>query len=157
VYSLKNLYLLLFFDKSITENGEYNASADNADGYSKVTVDVAGGGGETFDFSVTLTFDTTGEDPFQFPATLTSDKTYSEIVTAYNNNDRLNPTVTMVTIDGENTHTTVLDFAFCSVGDGFIVIVGTGTGTGIILTNWVEGATTGTSSMAQHQHVNIVN
>jgi hypothetical protein len=76
-------------DKSITENGEYNASADNADGYSKVTVDVAGGGGETFDFSVTLTFDTTGEDPFQFPATLTSDKTYSEIVTAYNNNDRL--------------------------------------------------------------------
>ena len=34
-------------EKSITENGEYNASADNADGYSKVTVDVAGGGSST--------------------------------------------------------------------------------------------------------------
>lgn len=31
-------------EKSITENGEYNASDDNADGYKKVTVDVAGGG-----------------------------------------------------------------------------------------------------------------
>lgn len=30
-------------EKSITENGEYAASADNADGYSSVTVDVPGG------------------------------------------------------------------------------------------------------------------
>lgn len=30
--------------KTITENGTYDASDDNADGYSKVTVDVAGGG-----------------------------------------------------------------------------------------------------------------
>lgn len=30
--------------KSITENGTYNASSDNADGYSSVTVNVAGGG-----------------------------------------------------------------------------------------------------------------
>ena len=28
-------------EKSVSENGEYNASSDNADGYSKVTVDVA--------------------------------------------------------------------------------------------------------------------
>lgn len=42
-------------EKSITENGTYNASADNADGYSKVTVDVAGGGGETFEVEMTLT------------------------------------------------------------------------------------------------------
>lgn len=31
--------------KSITQNGTYNASADNADGYSSVTVDVPSGGG----------------------------------------------------------------------------------------------------------------
>ena len=33
--------------KSITENGTYNASSDNADGYSSVTVNVSGGGGST--------------------------------------------------------------------------------------------------------------
>ena len=31
--------------KTITENGTYNASVDNADGYSQVTVNVASGGG----------------------------------------------------------------------------------------------------------------
>ena len=31
--------------KNITENGTYNASSDNADGYSQVTVNVSGGGG----------------------------------------------------------------------------------------------------------------
>ena len=31
--------------KSITQNGTYNASSDNADGYSQVTVNVSGGGG----------------------------------------------------------------------------------------------------------------
>lgn len=33
--------------KSITQNGTYNASSDNADGYSSVTVNVSGGGGYT--------------------------------------------------------------------------------------------------------------
>ena len=33
--------------KSITANGTYNASSDNADGYSSVTVNVSGGGGTT--------------------------------------------------------------------------------------------------------------
>jgi len=32
-------------EKSITQNGTYNASSDNADGYSKVVVNVSGGGG----------------------------------------------------------------------------------------------------------------
>ena len=32
--------------KSITANGTYNASSDNADGYSSVTVNVSGGGGQ---------------------------------------------------------------------------------------------------------------
>lgn len=35
--------------KTITENGTYNASSDNADGYSSVTVNVSGGGFEPFD------------------------------------------------------------------------------------------------------------
>ena len=33
----------ILIPKSITENGTYNASSDNADGYSVVTVNVAGG------------------------------------------------------------------------------------------------------------------
>ena len=33
--------------KTITQNGTYNASADNADGYSQVTVNVASGVGVT--------------------------------------------------------------------------------------------------------------
>ena len=34
--------------KTITENGTYNASSDNADGYSQVTVNVSGGGGDLY-------------------------------------------------------------------------------------------------------------
>ena len=33
--------------KTITQNGTYNASDDNADGYSQVTVNVSGGGGSS--------------------------------------------------------------------------------------------------------------
>lgn len=36
-------------EKSITENGTYNASDDSLDGYSKVTVDVSGGSGQEDD------------------------------------------------------------------------------------------------------------
>ena len=35
----------MLIEKSVTENGEYNASDDNADGYSKVNVDVPSSGG----------------------------------------------------------------------------------------------------------------
>lgn len=34
--------------KNITQNGTYNASSDNADGYSSVTVNVSGGGGSKY-------------------------------------------------------------------------------------------------------------
>lgn len=60
--------------KSITENGTYTALDDELDGYSSVTVNVAGGGGETFEVNVTYTNSTT----------YSSDKTYSEIETAVN-------------------------------------------------------------------------
>lgn len=36
--------------KNITQNGTYNASSDNADGYSSVTVNVSGGGGTTYSY-----------------------------------------------------------------------------------------------------------
>ena len=44
--------------KTITQNGTYNASADNADGYSQVTVDVSGGGGITDLAGTSWNFDT---------------------------------------------------------------------------------------------------
>lgn len=37
----------ILVEKNITQNGTYNASSDNADGYSKVVVNVSGGGGST--------------------------------------------------------------------------------------------------------------
>lgn len=38
--------------KSITANGTYNASSDNADGYSSVTVNVSGGGGLVYETGI---------------------------------------------------------------------------------------------------------
>lgn len=59
--------------KTITENGTYDASADNADGYSSVTVDVAGGGGgETFEVEIEVILTDTA------PIT-TVNKTYQQI------------------------------------------------------------------------------
>ena len=69
-----NLTPATLIEKSITENGEYNASEDNADGYSKVTVDVAGGGGETFE--VEIDYDSTSNK-------FVANKTCQEVVTAY--------------------------------------------------------------------------
>jgi hypothetical protein len=37
----------IIIQKTITENGTYNASSDGADGYSSVSVNVSGGGGGT--------------------------------------------------------------------------------------------------------------
>lgn len=41
--------------RSITENGTYNASGDNADGYSQVTVNVSGGGGNQYAMNIDFT------------------------------------------------------------------------------------------------------
>ena len=46
--------------KSITANGTYNASSDNADGYSSVTVNVSGGGGASNFVQGTFTAGTAG-------------------------------------------------------------------------------------------------
>jgi hypothetical protein len=63
-------------EKSITENGVYNASDDNADGYSKVTVDVAGSGGETFVVNVDY------DSEYQL-GYLVADKSFSEAEAIY--------------------------------------------------------------------------
>ena len=55
--------------KSITENGTYNASSDNADGYSSVTVNVSGGGSST-KYGVTIDDiigDTNSSGVLQYP------------------------------------------------------------------------------------------
>lgn len=69
-------------EKSITENGEYNASSDNADGYSKVTVDVSGGGGETFEVEMEIV---KSSDTFS----VSSDKTLSETLSALSEGKRV--------------------------------------------------------------------
>lgn len=61
-------------EKTITINGEYNASSDNADGYSSVTVNVPSGG-ETFE--VEIDFDSNTQK-------LVANRTIEDVVTAYN-------------------------------------------------------------------------
>ena len=64
-------------EKSITENGTYTAKEDKLDGYSSVTADVAGGGGETF---VVELLD---------EETLEVSKTLTESLAAFNSNKRV--------------------------------------------------------------------
>lgn len=47
--AIKNLGELELIDKTITQNGTYKPSSDGADGYSEVTVNVAGGGSSLMD------------------------------------------------------------------------------------------------------------
>lgn len=140
-------------EKSISANGVYNASDDNADGYSKVTVDVSGGGG-TFELAVTVTVEPTGE--YAAPATLSCDKTHSEIVSAFNNGDKLIPTVTINTITDGQTHTTTLEVALCTVYEGMIWFCGVGRETGFTAITWMEDATAGllVSGTAQNIIIN---
>ena len=75
VYHIYNLA-----SKTITQNGTYLAQDDNADGYSGVTVDVAGGGGTTLGLNEGYLNIRTGEisadsnyyysDPFPCPMTI---------------------------------------------------------------------------------------
>lgn len=86
--------------KSITANGTYNASSDNADGYSSVTVNVSGGGGgggnmsdpiRFFDYDGTLVASYSSV-PSSLPSVPTHDKlkngtwnyTLQEVTTQFN-------------------------------------------------------------------------
>ena len=53
--------------KNITANGTYNASSDNADGYSSVTVSVSGGGTSNLVQGTFTTGSTTGASTFSIP------------------------------------------------------------------------------------------
>ena len=65
----------MLIEKTITENGTYNASDDSADGYSKVTVEVSSAPTpETFDVEITIDYGTNS---------YTCNKTYTEINSAY--------------------------------------------------------------------------
>lgn len=70
--------------KTVTENGTYTASDDDADGYSSVTVNVPTGA-ETFAVTITL-----GDS-------ITANKTYSEIMAAINADSK----VTFTLVQGE--------------------------------------------------------
>lgn len=59
--------------KSVTANGTYSASSDNADGYSSVTVNVSGGGSVEFP-----TFSATVDEETGEITSVTCDKTYAE-------------------------------------------------------------------------------
>lgn len=132
----------VLIEKTITENGTYNALSDNADGYSSVTVNVPSGGGETFEFSVTVTAEKTGEE--QMPATLVSNKTYSEIVSAFNNGDKIKPTITINTIDGGETITSILTVAVCTLTEQALWLCGCEDfDSAVYSITWVENATTG--------------
>lgn len=95
--------------KDITENGTYNASSDNADGYSSVTVNVAAPTPETFEveIEVTVTVDDT---------VVTVDKTYqqikSEIDLGKTISGTLNVTLNSLESSGELSISYVEDFYY---------------------------------------------
>lgn len=79
-------------EKSIAENGEYTASTDNADGYSKVTVDVAGSSKTTinlhFGYDETLEKETVTIDvPYETAVNAILSGSYEFIITDYNTDE----------------------------------------------------------------------
>lgn len=69
--------------KSITANGTYNASSDNADGYSSVTVNVSGGGGGLeYETGTWTPASDTSSYVIQFSNTHTTPPAFYEIVDA---------------------------------------------------------------------------
>ena len=142
-------------NKSIDEN--FGGSVDIAEAVSTYSKNASGGGGggETFEFSVTVTAEKTGEE--QMPTTLVSDKTYSEIVSAFNNGDKLVPTITINIIDGGETYTSLLTVALCTVTEQGLWFCGhEDLDAGINSIIWVENATTGLLVMAESVNVCIV-
>ena len=80
--------------KSITANGTYNASSDNADGYSSVTVNVSGGGGTVEPKDVNF---------IDYDGTLVASKTKAEINAMTSDADLpANPSHTGLTAQGWN-------------------------------------------------------
>ena len=78
----------VLIEKSVTENGDYSAATDNADGYSSVKVEVPSAPTpETFEVGI----ETDGE----IGSSVTTTKTHSETVAAINNGDNIDFTITI--------------------------------------------------------------
>lgn len=104
-------------EKSITANGTYKAEDDSASGYSSVTVDVAGGGGETFEVEMTFT----AESVESQTGTAAISKTLAEAIDAIDSGKNLVFTVN-VTIGEETATLPVLGYKKFTDGNDFIVI-----------------------------------
>lgn len=116
-------------EKSISANGVYNASEDNADGYSKVTVDVAGGGGETFEVEMTLARVDSSE-------TIVISKTLQETINAIRAGNQINFSVTFEGREGTVICYGVWDLQL-GTGDNIVMLVYDGIGE-IISLYWVD-------------------
>lgn len=124
-------------EKTITENNTYNASDDNADGYSKVTVDVAGGGGETFEVEMTFTVESMESQT----ATAAVSKTLAEALDAIDSGKNLIFTVTF-TIGEETATLPVLGYKkFTEEVDFIVVAVARMNGNGVYTVIWGDDST----------------
>ena len=108
----------VLIEKSVTENGEYIAATDNADGYSSVKVEVPSAPTpETFEVEMTMSFASSASET---TGTISSNKTYSETYAAIENGNKIEGTVT-ITVDS-NTLPLTLKYAFNNNISGLDVI-----------------------------------
>lgn len=102
-------------EKSVTENGEYYAKDDNADGYSSVKVEVPSAPvPETFEVIVTL------EIVDQQTFTFLSSKTLQETISAYNDGKTLSFTVQIIE-GGVTTTTTNVNYLYWDGVNSFLL------------------------------------
>lgn len=90
--------------KSITANGTYNASSDNATGYSSVTVNVQASGGTmnisdsaSIPYMGTLTFSNVSKSPSSFVVN------WDRAISSYSQIPTSNDYITSISYDGTNT------------------------------------------------------
>lgn len=90
--------------KSITANGTYNASSDNASGYSSVTVNVQASGGTmnisdsaSIPYEGTLTFSNVSKSPSSFVVN------WDRAISSYSQIPTSNNKITSISYDGTNT------------------------------------------------------
>lgn len=105
-------------EKSITENGDYSAKADGADGYSSVTVDVPSAPTpETITVNMALVADSATVSATQ--ATVTSDKTYEEVKTVIQNGGKVTFNITYA-VEGSSTPAESLTILCYDYNDGTV-------------------------------------
>ena len=124
-------------EKSINENGDYSAKTDGVDGYSKVTVDVAGGGGETF--AVNLTLSVKDQETFD----VSSSEAFNDIISAIDNGDKLNLVITVDWGDVSETLSYVMYYKLTKGSTIALLVFGsTEYQSGWCFIQWLGNATT---------------